>query len=231
MTETLTSETRLAPRLPNDTQRTVVIGSTGSGKSVFGVWLLSTCQTLDWKNTPVVIFDWKGDGLLNSIGAKKWGLHQKPPTRPGLYIVHPDVDNLAPVDLFLNRCWEQENIGLFFDEAAELEKSRAVNRIMKQGRSKHIPCISCTQRPVWLPRCVFSEAEYFALLRLNDADDKNTVKRFINADVFKRRDEHAALWYDVTRDRAVEFLPVPPPRQIADVFNRGNSDLRKRKVV
>lgn len=203
-----------APRLPNGTQRTVVIGSTGSGKSVWLAWLLSTCSTCDYKNTPVVIFDWKREPLLNSLGAKRWGLHQRPPERPGLYIVHPEIDVLGPVDEFLNRCWEQEDIGLIFDEAAELEKSKAINRIMKQGRSKNIPCISGTQRPVWLPRSVFSEADYFALLRLNDDDDKRTVKRFINADVFRKLAPHHSLYYDVSGDRACILSPVPPPREI-----------------
>lgn len=216
-------------RLPNDTNRTVVIGSTGSGKSVFGMWLMGTCQTLDWRNGRVICFDWKGDNLLQSLGAKPLGLHQNPPTRPGLYLVSPDPEDLAGVDAFLYKCWQEEDIGLFFDEAAELEKSKEINRIMKQGRSKHIPCISCTQRPVWLPRCIFSEAEYFALLRLNDRDDQNTVKRFINADVNKRRAEYSSLWYDVARDRAHEFSPVPSPSEIKATFKWSKSD--ERKVV
>lgn len=220
-----------APRLPNDTNRTVVIGSTGSGKSTWGAWLLSTCETLDWQNNPVVLFDWKRDRLINSLGAKRWGLHQRPPTRAGLYIVHPEIDELGPVDEFLNRCWEQEHIGLFFDEAAELEKSRAVNRIMKQGRSKHIPCISCTQRPVWLPRSVFSEADYFALLRLNDDDDRRTVKRFINADVFRKLDEYHSLYYDVSRDRAALLTPVPPLAQIRAKFTEGQNRPQLRRVI
>lgn len=219
------------PRLPNTTNRLVVCGSNGSGKTVFGVWVMSTCSILDWRNNPVVIFDWKRDGLINSLGAKPWGLHQRPPTKPGLYIVHPDIDDLAAVDVFLNRCWEQEDIGLFFDEGSELEKSKAINRVMKQGRSKHVPCITCTQRPTWLPRSIFSEADYFALLRLNDRDDQTTVKRFVNADVYKRRAEHNALWYDGGRDRAHEFLPVPPPAELRAKFVWSKNQPDRRKVV
>lgn len=219
------------PRLANGQQRTVVIGSTGSGKSVFLAWLLSTRQTIDWKSRPAVIFDWKRERLLNSLGAKKWGLHQRPPTRPGLYIVHPEIDELGPTDEFLNRCWEQEDIGLVFDEAAELEKSRAINRIMKQGRSKNIACISGTQRPVWLPRSVFSEADYFALLRLNDDDDKRTVKRFINADVYRKLEPYHSLYYDVAGDRAAIFTPVPPPGEIRAKFLEAEKAPQLRRVI
>jgi len=219
------------PRLPDSTQRTVVIGSTGSGKTTAGAWLLSTRATLNYERMPVVMFDWKGDKLINSLDAKPWGLHQRPPTKPGLYIVHPEIDVLDPVDEFLNRCWAQENIGLFFDEAAELEKSRAINRVMKQGRSKHIPCISCTQRPKWLPRSIFSEGDFFMLLRLNDMDDRTTVKRFINADVHKRRAELHSIWYDVAKDHAVLMKPVLPPAEIRARIKWGSQAERARKVV
>lgn len=215
---------------PGDTNRTAVIGSTGSGKSFFGMWLLGTRMTLDWVKRPVVIFDWKGDANLNNLGAKRWSIFSKPPKRPGLYITHPMPGEVEPVDAFLHAAWEQEDIGLFFDEAAELEKSRSINRVMKQGRSKHIPCISCTQRPVWLPRSVFSEAEYFALLRLNDQDDKTTVKRFVNADVYQKLPEHYSLWYATVPDKAHVLRPVPNMREIRAMFYTPSTDSRKRIV-
>lgn len=227
-----------APQLPNGENRTTVIGSTGSGKTVFGTWLLSTRSTLDFLRKPVVIFDWKRDKLLNSLGAQKWGLHQKAPHRPGLYIVKCPIDDVTQVDLFLDRCFEAEDMGLFFDEAAELKKSRSVNRVMKQGRSKNISCISCTQRPVDLPRSVFSEAEYFAILRLNDLEDLKEVRRFAAARdkddkylVMKRRDEHNAFWYDTTRNRACEFSPVPAPAQIRASILWASSPQVERKVI
>lgn len=226
----MTPENQPAVHWPNDTQRTAVIGSTGSGKSYFGMWLMGTRQTLDWVNQPVVIFDWKGDANLNNLGAKRWSIYAKPPTRPGLYIVHPLPGEVEPVDVFLVRCWEQEDIGLFFDEASELEKSKAINRVMKQGRAKHIPCISCTQRPVWLPRSVFSEADYFAILRLNDQDDKTTVKRFVNADVYQRLPPHYSLWYAGSPDKAVILRPVPNMKTIRGMFYSPSTESRKRIV-
>lgn len=216
--------------LPNNTNRTDVVGSTGSGKTVAGCWLLSTRRTIDWKRSPAIIFDWKGDKLLNSLGAKELRIGAKPPTKPGLYICHPQIDDVEGVDQLLNRVWAQEDVGLFFDEGAELLKSKAISRIMKQGRSKHIPCITCTQQPVWLPRCVFTEADYFAVLRLNSKDDRDTLKGYVNADIHRRLPEHHILWYDVAKDRASEFTPVPSPEEIRAVFLTGKQP-PKREVI
>lgn len=227
----LETTTKTDVSFPGIENRTCIIGSTGSGKTVFGAWLLSTRKNLDWRNMPVVMFDWKGDKLLGSLGAKEISVRDKPPKKPGLYMLRLDDTDLPDVDVFLNRCWAQENIGLFFDEAAELEKSRSVNRVFKQGRSKHIPIISCTQRPVWLPRSVFSESEYFAIFRLNDRDDQTTVKRFVNADVYAKRLPHHCLWYDVVGDAATVFKPVPSPAAIREAFADLKTGGLKKRVI
>lgn len=236
MGEVVPLETPAAPgrvdfRLPGPSHRLLVAGSTGAGKTQLGVFALSTRQQMNWHRMPVTIFDWKREKLLNSIGAREWDLRKEPPRQNGLYIVHPDPDDLADVDAYLLKVWRAGNHGLFFDEASELEKSKGVNRIMKQGRSLHIPCISCTQRPVWLPRSVFSEADFFAILRLNDRDDQTTIKRFVNADVYKRHGEYFSLWYDAGRDRAIVFSPVPEADALKARFRASKNPATKKGLL
>jgi len=130
-------------RLPDSTKRTAVIGSTGSGKTRGGIWLLSS---RDWDVRPWVIIDFKHDDFIARIpGLQEIRVTDAPPKRPGLYVVRPHPDDQAELDQFMYRCWDQENIGLFFDEGLMVGKngrSRWMRALLTQGRSKHIPMIT-----------------------------------------------------------------------------------------
>ena len=74
-------------RLPDDSKRLYIIGRTGSGKTVAGVWHLSHRS---WRKMPWVIVDYKGDELIARLPAteiRNW----KVPSEPGLYILRPLV--------------------------------------------------------------------------------------------------------------------------------------------
>lgn len=218
--------------LPGPTNRVLVTGSTGSGKSVFAVWLTSTASIMPWRKMPVIILDWKRERLWNSLGAEKWSIRKRPPERPGLYIVHLTPPRTEEVDLFLDRVWAQGNTGLVFDETTDYKGCDAVDRIYKQGRSKHIPCIACAQRPTGIPVVMRSEAEYYSLFRLNDLEDRKEMRRYIgDVDVTKKRAKHHSIWYDTGEDIAVEMGPVPPPAQLRSRFIWAKSQAGLRQVV
>lgn len=225
-------------RFPNNTNRTVVIGPTGSGKTVFGMWLLSTLKTLDWTRTPVIIFDFKGDELIEELeyvgAATEIDVRARIPREAGLYIVRPHPHEGDLVDAMLWKIWDRGNIGVFVDEGYMLDKSKAFAAILTQGRSKKIPVIILAQRPVWLSRFAFSESQYFAIFNLIDERDRKTVQSFVNADISRRRLPYHCLWYDVGGNAgegaAKEFSPVPSVPEIVQVFE----DLKpapKKKVV
>lgn len=199
-------------RLPNSTQRAVVIGRTGSGKTTLGFWLLSLAP---FDRQPYVIVDYKGDDLLNSSGRiREIGLNEIP-VHPGLYRVspRPEIDDDA-VDAWLWNIWKRENTGLFIDETYRLpNKGAAFNACLTQGRSKHIPVICLTQRPAWLSKFVFSEADFFAVMHLNERTDRKRVQEFIpqeRLDIEQRLPDYHAHWYDVGTDNAYLLQPVEP---------------------
>lgn len=224
---------------PGPEDRTTIIGSTGSGKTVFGMWLLSTCKSLDWKNRPVIIFDFKGDKMVRALmadgSAEEIDITKRPPRKAGLYVVRPLPDQVHQVDVFLRQVWMQEETGLFIDEGYELRKSNGFLAILTQGRSKQIPCIMNLQRPVYAPRFCFTEAQYYAIFYQNDKRDVKTVQEFVNADVSRFRGPYHAMWYDVGanagRGRATIFKPVPDTPQILDTFYVGRKKALKKRVV
>src|ERR1700751_6052757 len=94
-------------RFPKPTQRTVILGATGSGKSVFGLWVLSY---MNFEDMPWVIVDYKGDDLLEEIledhnwkvtrnrvvrgfnsPIKEISPTDPVPKKPGLYYMRPNA--------------------------------------------------------------------------------------------------------------------------------------------
>ena len=129
--------------------------------------------------------------------------------------------------------WERGNIGLFCDEAALIPRKKAFKAILRQGRSKRIPVIACTQRPVDCEREVFSESQYRALFGVEDMYRDLPVIRglFGEKDIreaLARRDQLAArhtrdrdmrgrypIWFDARRKDLTILQPAPEPRTVA----------------
>jgi DNA helicase HerA-like ATPase len=210
-------------RLPNQTQRTAVLGRTGSGKSIFSLWLLSKQQF----NIPWYIIDYKIEKEIARIPKRQ--LIEKSVTdnlskKPGLFIVRPLPTDESAVEDFMWRVWEQGRTGIFIDEAHMLPDKAAFQALLTQGRSKRIPMIVVSQRPVWVSRFVFSEADFYAVFHLNDRRDHATVESFVPVDLDRPLPQFHCYWHDVAKNETVILSPVPEPtilrERIADKVPR-----------
>ena len=203
-------------RFPGGDARTTVLGRTGSGKSTCGLWLLSH-QRLDKR--PWIAVDFKREIIFDQIGfppIQQIKLTDRMPRRPGLYLVSPRPGQDELLEAFLWRLWQRENCGLYVDEAALMPAGDAFPAILQQGRSKRIPVIACSQRPVNVARGLFSEANFFAVYRMIDKRDYRTVEGFVPADIGHPLPTFAWHWYDVARDELLAMGPVPSPDRVAD---------------
>lgn len=241
-------------RLPKPTERTIVIGATGSGKSVFALFLLSQAP---WHKMPWVIIDYKGDDLIEDIllengwRTKKEGKtsvivrtmgspikelspSDAPPRKPGLYYMRPDakLDDDA-VEAFLMQVYRKGNIGLFIDEGYAIPERNALDMIMTQGRSKRIPVIILYQRPVYMSRFAVAQASFFAVFDQNDERDLKTTREFVkpvelpNGDKFKvgqKLPEYCSIWFDVAKRKSIVLKPSPAPDDVALRFHHRLSE-------
>ena len=202
--------------MPNDTQHVSIIGRNGSGKTVAAVWHLSV-RSFD--KMPWIIFDYKGDELINSIERAEYIDLRKAPKKPGIYIVQPLPDQIDEVNEFMWQIWNNEKTGVYIDEGYMMTGSPAFRALLTQGRSKKIPLIVLSQRPVWMDRFVFSESTFFQVFHLNHRKDRQTVQEFISKPIDGRLPEYHSYWYDVNADRLNVFSPVPQGPRILDVIN------------
>lgn len=203
-------------RLPRSDQQISIMGRNGSGKTQFATWILSHGN---FERQPYVVIDYKYDDLINNIPRiKEIGLTTRPPKFPGLYIVHPRPDEAEAVEAFLWAIWERENIGVYIDEAHMLPNKGAFQALLTQGRSKHIPRIVLTQRPAWVNRFVFSEANFYAVFHLNDWQDQRRVQDFVPVNLRAPLPRFQSWYHYVDDYRTFRLLPVPDRGTILERF-------------
>jgi hypothetical protein len=202
--------------LPDRTKRTTIIGRNGSGKTQAAAWLLSHAE---FNKYPYVIVDYKYDALLNNVPRiEELGIRGRLPSNPGLYIVHPRPHEVDEVEDFLERVWDSENTGVYIDEAHMLPTKGAFQSLLTQGRSKRIPMIVVTQRPAWVSKFVFSEANYFYVFHLNDRQDRKRVEEFVPVNMDEPLPRYNGWWYDTDQNAIFRLMPVPDRDTILNRF-------------
>jgi hypothetical protein len=209
-------------RLPSSNDRIVIVGRTGSGKSQAALWHLSM-QAFD--KMPWVILDYKNDDMINSIEKAVYINYTDVPKKAGIYILKIMPGDGEALDEWLWKVWAKENIGILVDEGTMIDRtSKPFNAMLTQGRSKRIPMIVLTQRPVNLSGYVFSESGFWQVFDLTKKADRKTVEENTIIPWDYKLEDYHSYYYDVSKKKLVEFGPVPE----ADVI-LANIDARAPK--
>lgn len=204
--------------LPTDKQRISIVGRTGSGKTVAAMHHLSQRQ---FDVRPWVIYNFKHDENLDAIPGVKLIELDDLPVKPGLYMAHPGPYDSEALEAHMMAIWAAGNMGLYVDEGYMVDRnSRAFSLLQTQGRSKHIPMITLSQRPVWLNRFVFSESDFFQIFQLQHKKDRDKIGEYVPANIEERLPAYHSYYYDVAEDKLDVWSPVPSIDKIHAVFDR-----------
>lgn len=209
-------------RLPTDSDRHVIIGATGSGKTVAAAHALSL---RNFDKMPWGIVNSKSDKLLNKIpGVQRVGMDYLP-KKPGLYMYEPVPErDDEMVNELMRRVWQRQRMGLFFDEGYMIpQPSGPFNALLTQGRSRNCPLIICTQRPVWLSKFIWSEASFFQCFRLQEDDDVKLMQKRMKM-TLARLPDYNSYWYDVGNNYRAQLTPVPNEDEILAEFDARRVD-------
>lgn len=192
--------------LPQTDERVGILGRTGSGKTHFAITMLSY-MPID--QMPFIVLNFKNDDFIDSIPHAKHIAIGDVPNEPGVYIQHPINDDEKLEELYW-QIWKQGNCGLFVDELLLVDKwSAGYRALLTQGRSKNIPMIYLSQRPVDINRFNFSEASHMVMFDLNHYKDRSIVAEYMPIDKKRRLDNHSSDWYDVNRNKLFQVQPAP----------------------
>ena len=220
------------PGFPSDEERLAILGATGSGKTQAALWHLSY---RNYHLMPWIVYNFKSDKSINAIPYLVECPLNVLPVKPGVYVVRPrpSIDDSA-LESHMYAVWEKENIGVYVDEGYMVpSRSESFQMLLTQGRSKRIPMIVLSQRPVWMNRFVFSESEFYQVFRLQHRKDQETMAQIVPANFEERLKRYHSWYYDAINDRLSIMRPVPDIASIFATFGRRLSEMeyRRRKVV
>lgn len=186
-------------------QRVSAVGKTGSGKTH------AMGQLLLWLPRLLVI-DPKGglsnaqrkeegeySWLLDDVGteggkAAKRDIERGKPGR--LRVPAPLDSNYEP---WFKWAYEQGGITVYIDEIYGVTGTKQAGNwltaLYSRGRGLKIGVWTATQRPSWVPRFMFSEAEWILNFRLNDEEDRARMRQIIGPRAMEILPERAFLLY------------------------------------
>jgi DNA helicase HerA-like ATPase len=213
--------------LPRDDEHTTVVGRNGTGKTLLGAFLLAKRNL---SATTQLIVDYKGEEIFAALDRAREIGFRDVPAEPGVYILRSRPDLTTQTEDWLWRVWDREHIGLMVDEAYMLPnppQGGAFQGILTQGRSKRIPVITLTQRPVRVSPFAFSEASHVAVFDLNAKRDRQTVEdrtgegfmSWLPSQFPKGLPKFHSRWYAVKTDGRYVIKPVPAPKKIVELID------------
>lgn len=177
-------------------QHVTLVGPNGQGKSALALRLLR--RRAELRDSHVVVIATKPrDRVLSSLARQPgWKIVRTWPPGYGqrTVIYWPPFGDVRTVTArhrdqvgeVLAEIFSEGNRVVYFDEAYYLADDLGAEPIMRKmwqmGRSQNIIVVAGTQRPVAVPRAMFSECSWFFAFRTTDEDELRRVSEIGGAD-------------------------------------------------
>lgn len=170
-------------------ERVAIVGATGAGKTVLAKHFLSRLNR-------IVVIDPKHTFRLDGFKIKK--------TLPALgsqwrLIYRPAKFEDESMGRLLERLFKLKNCTIYCDELATLAEkfpytTEVLADIVRTGRERFVSVWVAMQRPRWVPRVFFTEAESMFIFNLRGEDDRDYMSKFTDM-IVKEPIEKFTFWY------------------------------------
>lgn len=205
---------------PRRSGRGIIIGKTGSGKTMVALYLLKGAPS-----DPLYLFDTKNDGTLDkyfdpetTVSVTAAGVDSSEAMEAKTILVRPTGEEMADhssVDFALDKIYTIGNRVVYLDEASQISPSQhrlgpGLINLLSRGRSRGITVLSGSQRPAQISRLFFTESEQFYIFQLGDLRDRKRVYEFVPDEIVLRAlPKHEFIYYDHDLEKAIRFKPAP----------------------
>lgn len=181
-------------------ERGLIVGQTGTGKSVLAKSLLP-------KTGKLIIIDPKGEFEYFEPNGKQMPVYRELAAvklrKPARFIFRPregDIANIHVYDGVFQHAYEQGDTTVFVDEIIAFANHNRYPHYMavcyQMGRSKRVSILACTQRPKRIPEMVKTESQRFYCFKLNNPEDiKEARSVCAGYDPARMPDYHSFLYY------------------------------------
>jgi len=209
------------PTLPSiqPGKRGILAGRTGSGKSTLAKYLMQRSGG-HW-----VIINPKWTKAFDTLPAAKVIVGIKPKEieksifdeKTRFTIINPKADEADPETLDVLIQWlhaKFTDLGIYVDELYSVHVNGRAGPgligVLTRGRELGQTFLGATQRPAYLSKFLFSEADYICGMSLNVKEDRKRMYEFTGRDEYEiKLQPHQWLWYDVGADELQAWGPVP----------------------
>lgn len=188
---------------PGNSERAVIIGLAGSGKTALARELLLPYFREGAR--PLIIIDPKRefDTPRGTIFENPSDL-RKVKVFPAIYRPSPTFfDSQGSYNQVYEWVYHRGKCCVFTDEATVLSTATRyppyLKAIYHQGRSKGICAITCTQRPSAIPPFLMSESTRFYVFRLTVPADRTKVAAMLPGYDAEKLPRYAFYYYDVNK--------------------------------
>ncbi len=195
-------------------QRFAVCGRSGSGKTYLEKWLMFK-STLKWividsKHDPGFDEMKPNDGLLMPTKVERlWNDRRHVVVRPTAR-----ENDVKTLDEYLEELHESfDNFGVCIDETYQVAMTSkagpGLTGLVTRGRARKQAVILGSQRPAWVPRFVFSEANAIIVMALTMKQDRERIYEMTEQPlVLKPVEPRHWLFCDVAKATVEKFSPV-----------------------
>lgn len=187
----------------------VVIGPTGSGKTVLARAFLSSLPyvvVLDSKDE----LSWKGWKRAKTLEPIRWIDASRCILRA------PIGGTRAMADGLFRTVYEQRGWTVYIDEVYSLgfthtQVPSSYPLLLTRGRSRGITVWTGTQRPRFLPLFAFTESKHFFVFAVQSIDDLLVIKRQTSpevAELVSGLKKHEFVYYNKETGQAIKSAPL-----------------------